>query len=179
MKNKFRIVKSCALVLVVTLLMYGCVSERKRAKICASCPIKEVRTDSTIYKEYWNFRDSVLNVPKDSAEIEYVVGPCPDGTIPTIKETYKRDGRKTSIKGKVVGPRITVNANVGAEQLKFEIRERDRIIEKLRMESKTLPCVERWGTDFFYYSGIGAYVLSFLAVVLAIIYRSIKHADKK
>jgi hypothetical protein len=130
--------------------------------------------DSTIYKEYWSFRDSVLNVPKDSAEIEYIVGPCPDGTIPPIKETYKRDGRKTTLTGRVNGPRITVRANVGTEQLKFEIRERDRIIEKLQSETTVLPCADKWGEQFFYYSGIVSYILAFLALVLAVIYRSIK-----
>jgi hypothetical protein len=159
-------------------MLSGCVTERKRAKICATCPIKEVRTDSTIYKEYWSFRDSVLNVPKDSAEIEYIVGPCPDGTIPPIKETYKRDGRKTSIKGKVSGGKISIAANVGTEQLKFELRERDRIIEKLKSETKVLPCADKWGEQFFYYSGIVSYVLAFLALVLAVIWYSIKNKNK-
>jgi hypothetical protein len=178
MKNNFKIT-SCALILLICVMLAGCVSERKRAKICATCPIKEIRTDSTIYKEYWSFRDSILNVPKDSAQIEYVVSPCPDGSIPAIKETYKKDGRKTKLTGRVVGPKITVAANVGSEQLKFELREKTRELERIKSEAKTLPCVERWGADLFYYSGIGAYVLSFLSLVLAVIYRSIKHGDKK
>jgi len=165
-------------VLLIVLSVAGCVTERKRAKICATCPIKEVRVDSTIYKEYWTFRDSILNVPKDSAEIEYIVGPCPDGSIPVIKETYKRDGRKTTLTGRVNGPRITVRANVGTEQLKFEIRERDRIIEKLRSETKVLPCVDKWGEQFFYYSGIVSYILAFLALVLAVIWYTIKNKNK-
>ena len=166
--------KKIIFILLTTLLMYGCVSERKRNKICATCPIKEVRVDSTIYKEYWSFRDSVLNVPPDSATIEYIVSPCPDGSIPAIKETYKRDGRKTKLAGRVVGPKITVAANVGAEQLKFEIRERDRIIEKLKSSVQVLPCKEQWGADFFYYSGIGAYVLVFLILIGLLIWRTIK-----
>ena len=174
MKNNFRNV-AIALVLIV---FAGCITERKRAKICSTCPQKQVRTDSTIYKEYWSFRDSVLNVPPDSAHIEYVVSPCPDGTIPTIKETYKRDGRKTKLKGTVKNGKINIGAEVGTEQLKFEIRERDRIIEKIKSSVQVLPCPKRWGADFFYYSGIGAYVLSFLALVLAVIYRSIKHGNK-
>ena len=166
--------KKIFFILVTTLLMYGCITEKKRAKICANCPVKEVRVDSTIYKEYWTFRDSVLNVPEDSARIEYVVGPCPDGTIPPIKEKYKRNGRKTTITGKVTGNRIIVDANVGIEQLKFELREKTREIERIKSETKTLPCKERFGEEFFYYSGICAYILSFLALVLAVIYRSIK-----
>ena len=162
------------LIFTLALMLVGCVTERKRAKICFTCPIKEVRVDSTIYKEYWSFRDSVLNVPPDSAEIEYVVGPCPDGTIPPIKETYKRDGRKTTLTGRVKNGTIRINANIGTEQLKFEIRERDRIIEKLKSETKVLPCVDKWGEQFFYYSGIVSYILAFLALVLAVIYRSIK-----
>ena len=162
------------LIFTLALMISGCVTERKRAKICATCPIKEVRVDSTIYKEYWSFRDSVLNVPKDSAEIEYVVGPCPDGTIPPIKETYKRDGRKTKIAGRVKDGTIRINANVGTEQLKFELREKTREIEKLKSSVKVLPCQDRWGEQFFYYSGIGAYILAFLALVLAVIYHSIK-----
>lgn len=166
--------KKIFFILVATLLMYGCVTEKKRAKICLTCAVKEVRVDSTIYKEYWSFRDSVLNVPEDSARIEYVVGPCPDGSIPPIKEIYKRDGRKTSISGKVQGNKIIVDAKVGIEQLKFEIREKTREIEKLKSETKTLPCKERWCANFFYYSGICAYILSFLILIAAIIWRSIK-----
>jgi hypothetical protein len=166
--------KKIFFILLTTLLMYGCITEKKRAKICANCPIKEVTVDSTIYKEYWSFRDSVLNVPPDSAEIEYIVGPCPDGSTPPIKERFKRDGRKTSLTGKVQGNKISVKANVGTEQLKFEIREKTREIEKLKQVNKTLPCVEKFGEEFFYYSGIGAYILSFLALVLAVIWRSIK-----
>jgi hypothetical protein len=162
------------IIFTMALMLSSCVTERKRAKICATCPIKEVRVDSTIYKEYWSFRDSILNVPKDSAEIEYIVGPCPDGTIPPIKETYKRDGRKTTLTGRVKDGTIHINANVGTEQLKFEIRERDRIIEKLKSETKVLPCADKWGEQFFYYSGIVSYILAFLALVLAVIYRSIK-----
>jgi hypothetical protein len=163
---------------ILAIVLTGCVTEKKRAKICATCPIKEVRVDSTIYKEYWTFRDSVLNVLPDSAQIKYVVGPCPDGTIPAIREVYKRDGRKTSINGRVVGPKIIVAANVGPEQLKFEIRERDRIIEKLKSQVQTLPCQERWGAQFFYYSGICAYILAFLAFVLSVIWYTIKNNNK-
>jgi hypothetical protein len=154
--------------------MYGCVTEKKRAKICATCATKEERVDSTIYKEYWSFRDSVLNVPEDSARIEYVVGPCPDGSIPPIRQTFKRDGRKTSISGKVEGNKIIVDAKVGVEQLKFEIKEKTREIQRLKKVTKTLPCKERWCADLFYFSGICAYILSFLAVVIAVIWRSIK-----
>ena len=166
--------KKIFFILVTTLLMYGCVTEKKRAKICANCPVKEVQIDSTIYKEYWSFRDSILNVPKDSAIIEYVVGPCPDGTIPVIKEIYKKDGRKTTITGKVKDGKITVKADVGVEQLKFEIKEKTKEIERLKQVNKTLPCQEKFAEDFFYYSGICAYILAFLALVLAVIYKSIK-----
>ena len=166
--------KKIFFILLTTFLLYGCVTEKKRAKICATCAVKEEKIDSTIYKEYWSFRDSILNVPKDSAIIEYVVGPCPDGTIPVIKEIYKRDGRKTTITGKVTGNKITVKADVGVEQLKFEIKEKTREIERLKKVNKTLPCQERWCADLFYFSGICAYILAFLALVLAVIYKSIK-----
>jgi hypothetical protein len=156
----------------------SCVTEKKRAKICATCPIKQIRTDSTIYKEYWTFRDSVLNVPPDSAQIEYVVGPCLDGTIPPIKETYKRDGRKTKLAARVKDGTIHINANVGHEQLKFELREKTREIEKLKSETKVLPCQDRWGEQFFYYSGIVSYILAFLALVLAVILYTIKNNNK-
>ena len=148
--------------------------KKKRAKICATCAVKEERVDSTIYKEYWSFRDSVLNVPEDSARIEFVVGPCPDGSIPPIKEIYKHEGRKNTISGKVTGNKIIVESKVGIEQLKFEIREKTREIEKLKKVTKTLPCEERFGEELFYYSGICAYILSFLILSGAIIYRSLK-----
>ena len=154
--------------------MYGCITEKKRAKICATCAVKEERVDSTIYKEYWSFRDSILNVPEDSARIEYVVGPCPDGSIPPIKEIYKREGRKNTIRGKVTGNKIIVESKVGIEQLKFQIREKTKEIEKLKKVNKTLPCEERWCADFFYFSGICAYILSFLILIAAIIWRSLK-----
>jgi hypothetical protein len=166
--------KKIFFILITTLLMYGCVTEKKRAKICATCAVKEERVDSTIYKEYWSFRDSVLNVPEDSARIEYVIGPCPDGSIPPIRQTYKREGRKTSISGKIEGNKIIVDSKVGIEQLKFEIREKTREIEKLKKVNKTLPCEERFGEEFFYFSGICAYILAFLILISVIIWRSLK-----
>ena len=96
------------------------------------------------------------------------------GSIPPIKQVYKRDGRKTTINGKVEGNKIIVDAKVGVEQLKFELREKTREIERLKKVTKTLPCEERWCADLFYFSGICAYILSFLALIIAVIWRSIK-----
>jgi len=166
--------KKTILIIITTFLLCGCITEKKRAKICDTCTVKEEHVDSTIYKEYWTFRDSVLNVPKDSARIEYVVSPCPDGSAPTIKQVYKRDGRKTTLNGKVEWNKIIVDAKVGVEQLKFEIREKTKEIEKLKKVNKTLPCKEKFAENFFYYSGIASYVLSCLIISTLLIWLAIK-----
>ena len=168
------------LILISIVLLYGCSAEKRLAKkqkyiaeICATCPVKETKIDSTWYKEYVTYRDSVINAPKDSATIEYVVSPCPDGTIPAIKQTSKRDGRKTSLSGTVKDGVIKIDATVGMEELKFQYKELIKENNRLKQTTKVLPCVDKWGEDFFYYSGIVAYIISALTLAVALIWWSI------
>jgi len=175
------------LLLLSIVFFFSCSAEKKIIKrqklkdeICATCPVKETKVDSTWYKEYVNYRDSVLNVPKDSANLKLKVYPCPDGTIPKVEQTYKRDGRKTTIDVNVDDKgNIDINANVGAEQLKFELREKIKEYNKKIKEIKTLPCEEKWGEDFFYYSGIVAYILAALTLSIALIWYSINKRKKE
>lgn len=173
------------LILISIVLLYGCSAEKRLAKkqkylaeICATCPVKETKIDSTWYKEYVTYRDSVINAPKDSASIEYVVSPCPDGSIPPIRERYKRDGRKTSLSGTVKDGVIKVDATVGMEQLKFQYKELIKENNRLKETTKVLPCIDKWGEDFFYYSGIVAYIISALTLAIALIWWSINKRNK-
>jgi len=173
------------LILISIVLLYGCSAEKRLARklkaiqeICATCPVKETKIDSTWYKEYVTYRDSVINSPKDSASIEYVVSPCPDGSIPSIKERYKRDGRKTSLSGTIKDGVIKVDATVGVEQLKFQYKELIKENNRLKETTKVLPCVDKWGEDFFYYSGIVAYIISALTLAIALIWWSISKRNK-
>jgi len=141
--------KKLIFILTCLVLFYGCSAEKRLAKklkaiqeICATCPVKETKIDSTWYKEYVTYRDSVINAPKDSATI------------------------------------IKVDATVGMEQLKFQYKELIKENNRLKKTTRVLPCVDKWGEDFFYYSGIVAYIISALTLAISLIWWSISKRNK-
>jgi len=153
------------IIFLAVLALTSCVSERKRAKICKTCPQKEVTTDSTWYKMYITYRDSVIAVEKDSAMKRFVISPCPDGSIPKITETESKDGRKTIQEVTIKGNILEVRAKVKEENIPVQLPT--TTIEKGRDKKTvlTLPCEEKWHEDYFYYAGILFHILLFLGAV--------------
>jgi hypothetical protein len=124
--------------LLILLILSGCVSERKRAKICLTCPVKV--SDSTWYKKYTTYRDSVLGIPSDTAEVRYIVEPCPDGSQPQVKPVETKQGRYTSIESKQNGSEFTVNAAAKPEPIKVSLPT--TTVEKGSDRVEQLPCPE-------------------------------------
>lgn len=141
--------------LLLLLLLSGCVSERKRAKICLTCRGRSTDTTTVVRTE--RIRDTVLMVDPDSA-IEVVrFLPCPDGSAPKIKQRESARGRKTAIRSDLNGLDLTVKAKVEPEQKRAQIKDTEVIRDSKRVEQ--LPCPEH--SHVWYWVAIGA--LSVLA----------------
>jgi len=124
--------------LILILLLSSCYTPRQIRKICTNCPT--TIQDSTWQNRYTTYRDSILQIQPDSAEVIYRVIPCPDGTIPAIKRESSARGRKTRIAAKQDGAKFTIQAKVEAEQVAVQVKTEH--IESGRDKVSVLPCPE-------------------------------------
>lgn len=79
------------------LLFSSCSVERAQRRHCAKCPSKEVKSDSTWYKKFVEYRDSVISIPADKAQLEYKFMPCPDGSVPKVKSIKEKSGKQIEV----------------------------------------------------------------------------------
>lgn len=107
--------------ILALLLVSSCVTEKKRAKICATCPTKDsvsvVRKDSIIY------RDTVLFITLAGDTVK-VPSPCDSlGKLKIFEVKEKKNGLVTTIKsdGK------TLTATCAADSLM-------KVVEKIRAD---------------------------------------------
>lgn len=153
-------------VLILLILLSGCYTPKRIAKICKTCPTS--RTDSTWYKSYVSFRDSVIALPKDSASIEYIVTPCPDGTIPSVVQVGKTESNNTKINGVQTGRKLKVKSINTPDTIYIKV---PTYIEKSGSKSNQTICPdELWGHHYFYYCGWLMHLLTFMALLCALIY---------
>lgn len=136
--------------------MSGCVTERKRAKICLTCPVKT--TDSTRMTRTETIRDTIIRTDSDSAKMVIRFLPCPDGSTPKLAGTDLVHGRKTTIKAKQNGLQLDIAAQVKPEEKTVAVKDTHTTTESKRTEQ--LPCPEH--SHWMYWLAIG--VLSTLAI---------------
>ena len=121
---------------ILLILFTSCMTPRRLEKWCAKCPTSI--QDSTWQNRYTTYRDSILQIEPDSAEVIYRVIPCPDGTIPEVKRESSARGRKTRITSKQDAAKFTVQAKVEAEQVAVKLPTEH--IESGRDKVSVLPC---------------------------------------
>lgn len=120
------------LLLLLPILLTSCITQKKRLKICATCPVATIMVDSIIVKD-----TAIYIVQK--GEIEYIESPCAElcdsfgNLIPFIRESTS-NGIKTTIK--TIGNVLTVECEV--DSLKAIIT----LLERQRSSIITLPPVE-------------------------------------
>jgi hypothetical protein len=120
-------------ILIALTLLTSCVTEKKRAKICLSCPTKTetivrdsiVRKDSTVY-----FQGERIT--------EYVRIECPDGAKPTVT-TKSKSGKRGRIESKLIEPNtLQLDCVIDSAAVAFSWNESHRTTQTVQ----TLPCPE-------------------------------------
>ena len=99
---------------------------------------KSVKVERTV-----EYRDTTITVAADSAKMLLRFIPCPDGTMPKIKGTDAKQGRKTSIKAKQNGSTVEVRAEVAQEKVKAQV-------QKITSTSERQRCPEHSHDKFYF-----------------------------
>jgi hypothetical protein len=127
---------------LVLLVISGCVTERKRQRICNTCPekvITKVETTETV-------RDSITHdtivEPADSA-FYYLYLQCKDGSKPEIKKESKKDGKRTKTSKTYNEKTGQLVFKCNSDSLQKEIEIKSKIIERLKREVVTQTIKER------------------------------------
>ena len=130
--------KTLLATLLLLTLLSGCISEKKRQKICLECPVrieKEIH-DSIIEK----IRDTTIYITQQGP-IQYLENPCKTlcdslGNLKPIKVESKKNGIKSTIT--TVGNSLAVNCE--ADSLKAVINGLKEIIRiRKEQEVKEVP----------------------------------------
>jgi hypothetical protein len=120
-------------ILIALTLLTSCVTEKKRAKICLSCPTKTetivrdsiVRKDSTVYLQ-------------GERITEYVRIECPDGAKPTVT-TKSKSGKRGRLETKLIEPNtLQMDCVIDSAAVAFSWNESHRTTQTVQ----TLPCPE-------------------------------------
>lgn len=147
--------KPALFTLLALSVLTSCVTERKRLKICQTCPTKSetivrdsiVRKDSTVYL--------AGELITDTIRIE-----CPDGAKPTVN-TRTKSGKRGKIETDMIDPnKLVVNATIDSAKVALSWNERHQI----KSTETVLPCPEQC---YSVWELIGAVLGSIGLVVIA------------
>ncbi len=126
------------LLIILILISISCVTEKKRQKICQSCPVKIEKEihDSIIEK----LRDTTIYITTQGP-IQYLENPCKTlcdslGNLKPIKIESKKNGIKSTIK--TVGNSLVVNCETDSLKAVISgLKETIRITKE--KETKEVP----------------------------------------
>lgn len=169
--------------LLISILFFGCVTEKRRKKICLECPVQVEKTDSSFYKETVALRKRILKLEADSANAIFQLNPCPDGTFPTIATKETTDGVNTTVRTNYDSKTGTFTAKAYTKPRDIDVTDSTKTIEKGKTstESKQMPCPEikyPFGFDFFYWAGISFTVLGIILFIIGI-FQGVNYLKKK
>lgn len=120
-------------ILIVLTLFSSCVTEKKRAKICLSCPTKT----ETIVRDSIVRKDSTVLVPGERIT-EYVRIECPDGAKPTVT-TKSKSGKRGRLETKLTDPNtLKLDCVIDSAAVAISWNESHRTTQTVQ----TLPCPE-------------------------------------
>lgn len=122
------------LVLMSIILATSCVSQRKRIKICGTCPV-EIHE---VIKE--TLRDTVIYVT-EQGETKYLDNPCADlcdslGNLKPFERSIESEGRKVVIYTQ--GNKLAVRADLDSNETHLEVRH----ITKTVIQTTQGECVK-------------------------------------
>ena len=120
-------------ILIALTLLSSCVTEKKRAKICLSCPTKT----ETIVRDSIVRKDSTVLVPGERIT-EYVRIECPDGAKPTVT-TKSKSGKRGRLETKLIEPNtLQLDCVIDSAAVAISWNESHRTTQTVQ----TLPCPE-------------------------------------
>ena len=157
-------------ILFSVLLFSACVTERKRAKICETCPEKEIKEVETTETTRDSISLDTISEPADSA-FYWLYLQCKDGSKPEIKEEAKKDGKRTKTSKTYNEKTGKLVFKCNSDSLQKEIEIKNKIIERLKRESLTKthkPSTK--GMVVWYY----ALIISILTFIIGFVYGKYK-----
>jgi len=117
--------KTALTIITAILLLSGCITEKKRAKICSTCPSLITFKDSI--REVITNRDTTIYITRSGDSI-YI--PCDSLKY---KKVFKRNGLKLTVTKDIKG----IEANCEADSLKAVITGLNKEITRVTKESET------------------------------------------
>lgn len=139
--------KKILLILISIISLSSCISEKKRAKICNTCAVK----DSISYKEIIKLKDTIIyrNI---AGPVQYLENPCKLlcdslGKLKPFEIKTKKNGLTSTIKS--VGNSIAVDCS--ADSLKLVIsglKETVREYSSRKAVIRYIECTKKHTTDF-------------------------------
>ena len=136
--------------LIALSLFSSCVTEKKRSKICLSCPTKT----ETIVRDSIVRKDSTVFIEGERIT-EYVRIECPDGGKPTVT-TKSKSGKRGRLETKLIEPNtLQLDCVIDSAAVAISWNESHRTTQTVQ----TLPCPEvcysGWDIVWSVLSGIG------------------------
>ena len=120
-------------ILIALTLLSSCVTEKKRAKICLSCPTKT----ETIVRDSIVRKDSTVFLQGERIT-EYVRIECPDGAKPTLT-TKSKSGKRGRLETKLIEPNtLQMDCVIDSAAVAISWNESHRTTQTVQ----TLPCPE-------------------------------------
>jgi hypothetical protein len=140
------------LLLLLSLSLFSCITEKQRLKICNSCATKTDSKDSVSVVEHW---DTVKLAPI-AGPVQYLENPCKTlcdslGRLIPFKNTQTKNGIKSTVKS--VGNSIVIECETDSLKAYIQVlKEKYTFSRKHDAEVKFLPCKnERTRFDGFAY----------------------------
>ena len=148
--KRARIILGLILLSIIAIILSSCITEKKRQKICRTCPIKEstVVTDSTWQKKY----DSLIKIPVKGPIIVLKDNPCADlcDSLGKVKNFTKSVVSENGIKGTIKGDKYTntITFDCGAkDSLEVLLKGARTEINRIRNEKTVVEVPARCELD--------------------------------
>jgi len=148
MKKKILISVYFALsVLFLMIVLNSCITEKKRQKICNSCPVKTEKHDSIIYK----IDTLKIPLPGKDGPIVYLDNPCKGlcdslGRLKNVNIVTKRNGQ--TLKINTQGNGISISSNTHDTVVKASVTSKESFSKQKDVVVKQENCKRDHRTDF-------------------------------
>ena len=125
--------KQLTILILLGTILTSCVTEKKRSKICLSCPTKT----KTIVRDSIVRKDSTVFIEGERIT-EYVRIECPDGSKPTVT-TKSKSGKRGRLETKLIEPNtLQLDCVIDSAAVAISWNESHRTTQTVQ----TLPCPE-------------------------------------
>ena len=152
------------IIILLTLLTFSCVTEKKRLKICQSCTVKSERHDSIVEK--------IVEVPVlikgEAGPIVYLDNPCKLlcdslGRLKNVSIQSKKNNQTINIVSN--GNGLHIDARTEDTIVKKEVKQKEVYNKTVDTQVKQMPCAnEQTGWEQFCEIGFYIYSVYIIAV---------------